>query len=135
MTKPRIPYWVDHDGMIHEVDGDITVYANSSPSAFIGMKKVKLTEAVLVNNGRAIAHLNSKGLHRLDGPAVEYHNGIDEYWVDGEIPMSILDILIIHEDIDHEMFPSSKFVRRQYGRNVYRITEPDELTLAILRYS
>ena len=28
---------------------------------------------------------DSKKLHRIDGPAVEYANGVKEYWVDGRL--------------------------------------------------
>lgn len=75
--------------------------------------------------------------HRLDGPALMWNDGDIAYRVNGKTPSHILDIVIIREEMDFEMFPSATKLSNYYdlgSRAAYRISDPDELTLAILRY-
>lgn len=117
VTEPQIDKWgnqawYNDEGQRHRVDGP----------AWIGFT------GLLVYYQHGVKH-------RLDGPAKIWPNGSVEYWVNGKHPISIMDFLIIREEIDHEMFPSAIL----HGEpclpyRAYRL-DSVELTLAILRYS
>lgn len=73
--------------------------------------------------------------HRLDGPAVIWFDGEQEYWVNGKIPLNILDLIITDSPMvfDAELVPSIRYARKTM--RAYRFSDPDELALAILYYS
>lgn len=83
----------------------------------------------------SLRYYHHGNLHRLDGPAIIYEDGQVQYFINGKIPKNILNMVIIPEVIDLETFPSAIEVSIYAGPyRVYRISDPDELTLAILRY-
>lgn len=136
--EPRIPYWVDRDGTIHEVDGTIVCYRKLPAAHIAGFTRADLIDARMICCEWGTAYVNENGLHRTDGPALILNDGTIHYCVNGDTPLTILDLLIIPEDIDDVIFTSAKCLHsgNKWNRNrIYQISDPDELTLAILRYS
>lgn len=76
-------------------------------------------------------------LHRLDGPAYTGYGGEMEYWVDGEIPTTILDLIITDREMifNAELVPEVSYDFEASVFRAYRFFDPDELALAILYYS
>lgn len=76
--------------------------------------------------------------HRVDGPAEIWPDGSVGYWINGCVPTTFRDMVFLKKPlmINFEMFPSADYLPmvNHWTRNVYRIHDPDELVLAILRY-
>lgn len=73
--------------------------------------------------------------HRLDGPAIILADGTHEYWVEGKIPSSIMNIIITDRPMTMNgiLIPEVNY----HGRNLraYRFDDPDEFILAQLHYA
>lgn len=103
-----------HEGRLHRLDGPASIHPDGSEFYY--------------QNGK---------LHRLDGPAsIVKYDGELEYWVNGEIPLTILDLIITDREMifDGELVPEVIYVLRKRYK-AYRFSDPDELALAVLYYS
>jgi hypothetical protein len=83
-----------------------------------------------------IVHRDEIGiLHCLTGPAIIWPSGLCQYWVNGEIPLTVMNILITHYPMvfDAELIP--EVVYPFSGSKAYRFDDMDEFSLAVLYYS
>ena len=84
-------------------------------------------------NGDNIWYLPSKGKscwHRLDGPAVEYNDGIKQWWVNGEqLPAEDVEIWLEENDVDLKTEEGQMaFKVRGLWKNKQKIKLLDEAT-------
>jgi hypothetical protein len=121
-------------GKLHRLDGPAYIWPDGSQEWWQEGELHRLDgPAYIGSDGYQAWYLEGKR-HRLDGPAVIRVNGTKEVWVWDKIPSVWNDHIVTSDQLDEE-FSSARLLAEYTNCRVWWVDNPEERTLAILKYS
>jgi hypothetical protein len=122
------------DGKYHRIDGPAWIHPDGYQYWYQEDKLHRLDDPAAIWKDGTQAWYQEGLRHRLDGPAIIHPNGTQEIWIWGEIPRIWNNHVVTDVQLDLE-FPSARHLPQYINCTVWQIDDPEERTLAILKYS